>query len=279
MSDDIRVWVNGTRIDAGTPALSAIDHGVTVGDGVFETAKVVGGEVFAYTRHAARLDRSLAGLGLGPADPEVVQAGIAAVLEEPLEFGRLRWTVTSGPGPLGSDRGDGGFTYIVTASAVAPMPPSTGVIVVPWTRNERAATVGLKTTSYADNVVALAYAKERGAGEAIFANTRGELCEGTGSNIFVVVGDQILTPPLGSGALAGVTRELVLEWCRADGIAVREETLPVGILQEADEVFITSSTRDVMPVDRVDDRVLQIGPMTKAASEAFATRSAQTLDP
>ena len=279
MSDDIRVWVNGTRIDAGTPALSAIDHGVTVGDGVFETAKVVGGEVFAYTRHAARLDRSLAGLGLGPADPEVVQAGIAAVLEEPLEFGRLRWTVTSGPGPLGSDRGDGGFTYIVTASAVAPMPPSTGVIVVPWTRNERAATVGLKTTSYADNVVALAYAKERGAGEAIFANTRGELCEGTGSNIFVVVGDQILTPPLGSGALAGVTRELVLEWCRADGIAVREETLPVGILQEADEVFITSSTRDVMPVDRVDDRVLQIGPMTKAASESFATHSAQTLDP
>lgn len=279
MSDDIRVWVNGTRIDAGTPALSAIDHGVTVGDGVFETAKVVGGEVFAYTRHAARLDRSLAGLGLGPADPEVVQAGIAAVLEEPLEFGRLRWTVTSGPGPLGSDRGDGGFTYIVTASAVAPMPPSTGVIVVPWTRNERAATVGLKTTSYADNVVALAYAKERGAGEAIFANTRGELCEGTGSNIFVVVGDQILTPPLGSGALAGVTRELVLEWCRADGIAVREETLPVGILQEADEVFITSSTRDVMPVDRVDDRVLQIGPMTKLASESFATHSAQTLDP
>ena len=279
MSDDIRVWVNGTRIDARTPALSAIDHGVTVGDGVFETAKVVGGEVFAYSRHATRLDRSLAGLGLGPADPEVVQAGIAAVLEEPLEFGRLRWTVTTGPGPLGSDRGDGGFTYIVTASAVAPMPPSTGVIVVPWTRNERAATVGLKTTSYADNVVALAYAKERGAGEAIFANTRGELCEGTGSNIFVVVGDQILTPPLGSGALAGVTRELVLEWCRADGIAVREETLPVGILQEADEVFITSSTRDVMPVDRVGDRVLQIGPMTKLASESFATHSAQTLDP
>ena len=279
MSDDIRVWVNGTRIDARTPALSAIDHGVTVGDGVFETAKVVGGKVFAYSRHATRLDRSLAGLGLGPADPEVVQAGIAAVLEEPLEFGRLRWTVTTGPGPLGSDRGDGGFTYIVTASAVAPMPPSTGVIVVPWTRNERAATVGLKTTSYADNVVALAYAKERGAGEAIFANTRGELCEGTGSNIFVVVGDQILTPPLESGALAGVTRELVLEWCRADGIAAREETLPLGILQEADEVFITSSTRDVMPVDRVGDRVLQIGPMTKLASESFATHSAQTLDP
>lgn len=279
MNDDIRVWVNGTLIDGETPALSAVDHGVTVGDGVFETAKVVGGEVFAYTRHAVRLDRSLAGLGLAPADREVVEAGIASVLREPLEVGRIRWTVTAGPGPLGSDRGDAGYTYIVTATPVPPPVASTAVVVVPWTRNERAATVGLKTTSYADNVVALAYAKQRGAGEAIFANTKGELCEGTGSNIFVVLGDEIVTPPLESGALAGVTRELVLEWCREDGIPVREAALPLGVLQEADEVFITSSTRDVMPVDRVDDRVLPIGPITKAAAECFMTHSAQTLDP
>jgi branched-chain amino acid aminotransferase len=279
MSSDIRVWVNGVRVEPGTPAISAVDHGITVGDGVFETAKVVDGQAFAVTRHADRLDRSLAGLGLPPADRDVVEAGIAAVLQEPLEFGRLRWTVTAGLGPLGSDRGDSGYTYVVTAGPMPPSPASGGVVVVPWTRNERAATAGLKTTSYADNVVALAHAKARGATEAIFANTRGELCEGTGSNIFVVLGDEIVTPPLSSGALAGITRELVLEWCHEDGIPVREADLPIEILQEADEVFITSTTRDVMPVDRVDDRRLSVGRVTKAAAESFARHSAESTDP
>ena len=279
MSSDIRVWVDGARVEPGTPAVSAVDHGITVGDGVFETAKVDGGRVFALTRHADRLDRSLYGLGLPPANRAVVESGIAAVLEEPLEFGRLRWTVTAGIGPLGSERGDAGYTYVVTAGPMPRPPASGGVVVVPWTRNERAATAGLKTTSYADNVVALAHAKARGASEAIFANTRGELCEGTGSNIFVVVGDEILTPPLSSGALAGITRELVLQWCRADGIPVREADLPIEILQEADEVFITSSTRDVMPVDRVDDRILSTGPLTKAAADSFARHSAESPDP
>lgn len=279
MSSDIRVWVDGARVEPRAPAISAVDHGVTVGDGVFETAKAVDGRVFALTRHANRLDRSLDGLGLPPANRAVVEAGIAAVLAEPLEFGRVRWTVTAGLGPLGSDRGDGGYTYIVTAGPMPRPPSSGGVVVVPWTRNERAATAGLKTTSYAENVVALAHAKARGASEAIFANTRGELCEGTGSNIFVVVGDEILTPPLHSGALAGVTRDLVLQWCRADGIPIREADLPIEVLREADEVFITSSTRDVMPVDRVDDRVIAVGPLTKAAAESFVRRSAESMDP
>ena len=279
MSSDIRVWVDGARVDPRKPAISAVDHGVTVGDGVFETAKAVDGRVFALTRHADRLDRSLDGLGLPPADRAVIEAGIASVLEEPLDFGRVRWTVTAGLGPLGSDRGDSGYTYIVTSGPM-PQPPASGaVVVVPWTRNERSATAGLKTTSYADNVVALSWAKARGASEAIFANTRGELCEGTGSNIFVVLGDEIITPPLSSGALAGITRELVLQWCREDGIPIREADLPIEVLSKADEVFITSSTRDVMPVDRVDDRALPVGPVTKAAAESFARHGAESLDP
>lgn len=279
MSSGIRVWVDGQRVDPAAMAISAIDHGITVGDGVFETAKVVDNEVFALRRHAERLDRSLAGLGLPAADRAVIEKGIAAVLDEPMAFGRVRWTVTAGIGPLGSDRGDGGFTYIVTASAVPTPPTSTGIVVVPWTRNENAATAGLKTTSYADNVVALAYAKERGGGEAIFANTRGELCEGTGSNIFVVVGEEIVTPPLSSGALAGVTRELVLEWCREDGIPIRERSQPIEVLHDADEIFITSSTRDVMAVDRVDSRALEVGALTRRAAAVFARRSAATVDP
>ncbi len=104
---DIRVWVDGSLVDPAAPAVSAVDHGVTVGDGGFETAKVVDGEAFAMTRHLRRMDRTLAGLGLPPADHDVIRAGAKAVLTagDPIGFGRLRWTVTGGAGPLGSDRG------------------------------------------------------------------------------------------------------------------------------------------------------------------------------
>jgi branched-chain amino acid aminotransferase len=281
MNDDVRVWVDGAMVGPGQPAIPALDHGVTVGDGVFETCKVVDGQGFALTRHARRLDRSLAGLGLPAADHAVIAEGIAAVLcGAPIRFGRLRYSVTGGAGPLGSDRSGSSLTYIVTAGPQPLPPPHAKVVVVPWTRNERSATAGLKTTSYAENVVALAHAKDRGGIEAIFANTRGELCEGTGTNVFVVVDGELLTPPLESGCLAGVTRELTLEWCRAEGIPVREQTLPLSVLGAADEVFLTSSTKDVLPISAVDDRSLPApGPVTARVAEVFARRARERIDP
>ena len=282
MNDVIRVWVNGQTYAAGDAALAAVDHGVTVGDGIFETCKIVDGQVFAPTRHRRRLDRSAAGLGLPPIDHAVIDAGVAAVLGAgaPLAFGRLRYTVTGGAGPLGSDRGDAPLTYIVTAAPAAPPPGPLRLAVVPWVRNERSAVVGLKTTSYAENVVALAYAHERGADEAVFGNTRGELCEGTGSNIFVVVDGTICTPPLSSGALAGVTRELALEWGLAAGLPMREVTLPLSVLETCDEVFVTSSTRDVLGAEDVGGRSVPApGPMCAELAAIFAARSADKVDP
>ncbi len=278
---DVRVWVNGRLTEVDEPSITALDHGVTVGDGAFETAKVDRGRVFAATRHAHRLDRTMSGLGLPPADHDLLAEGITAVLGAgpPIEFGRLRYSVTGGAGPLGSDRDDSPLTYIVTAGSQPRPPASASVAVVPWTRNERSAVAGLKTTSYAENVVALAHAKERGAIEAVFANTRGELCECTGSNIFVVVDGVILTPPLESGCLAGITRAITIEWCREDGLDVREQTLPVEVLQDADEVFITSSTKDVLGIHGVDDRVLEVGPVTRRAAAVFARLGAERLDP
>ncbi|HPB72498.1 MAG TPA: aminotransferase class IV [Phycicoccus sp.] len=278
---DVRVWVNGRLVSADEPSVSAIDHGVTVGDGAFETCKVVGGRGFAVTRHLRRMDRSLAGLGLPPASHERVLAGVSAVLGAAGEmpWGRLRWTITGGLGPLGSDRLDSALTYVVTAGPVAPPPPSVGIVTVPWTRNERSATVGLKTTSYAENVVALAEAQRRGAVEAVLANTRGELCEGTGSNVFVVRDGVVVTPPLSSGCLAGVTRELILEWGRAAGVAMIEETLPLSVLEGADEVFLTSSLKDVRPVTSVDGRVLTVGPVTRRLMDIWAAGEAAGLDP
>ncbi len=279
----VRVWVNG-RLCGDEPSLSALDHGLTVGDGAFETLKIVDGQAFAMTRHAQRLDRSLVGLGLPAADHEEIADGVAAVLGagDRIPFGRLRYTVTAGVGPLGSDRGvtdSSGLTYVVTAAEQPGRPKSGALVVVPWTRNERSATAGLKTTSYADNVIALAYAKQRGGSEAIFGNTRGELCEGTGSNVFVVIDGRILTPPPGSGALEGITRALTMEWCREDGLAVEERPLPLDVLRTADEVFITSSTRDVFPVHAVDDRELPPGSVTARAAKIFAERSAEDRDP
>src|SRR6476620_5134307 len=281
MSTTTRVWVNGDLVDPTGPSVSALDHSVTVGDGVFETAKIASGVPFALTRPHRRLERSATGLGLPPLDLSVVDKGVAAVLDGPaIDFGRLRYSVTGGPGPLGSDRDDTALTYIVLAAPQA-LPPRRGKLtVVPWTRNERSAVAGLKTTSYAENVVALARAKQEGSIEAVFANTRGELCECTGSNVFVVVDGTVLTPPAESGLLAGITRELTIEWGRAAGIDIREEPLPLDVLQSADEVFITSSTKDVLPIHAVDDRLLTADhPVTDELQRVFRDNAERDCDP
>lgn len=281
MSEGVRVWVDGALVEPGGRALSPLDHGVTVGDGVFETMKIVDGKSFALTRHLRRLDRSLEGLGLEPADHDYVREGVEAVLGgDPVPFGRLRVTVTAGAGPLGSDRGGAPLTYVVAAGLTPRPTPTVRIATVPWTRNETSAVAGLKTTSYAENVVALARAKELGAAEALFGNTKGELCECTGSNVFVVRGGVALTPPLESGCLAGITRELTIEWGRAAGIEVREESLPLEIVRDADEVFLTGTTRDVHPVAAVDERELDApGPVTARLAEIFAQRASERMDP
>jgi branched-chain amino acid aminotransferase len=270
------VWLDGTLTAAATARVSVFDHGITVGDGVFETIKAVDGTPFALRRHLARLRRSAAGLGLDvPYDDDQLRAGIDAVVGSGVPLARVRVTVTGGVAPLGSERGSSGPTVVIAASPLDPPPPSTAVVVVPWLRNEHDPLVGLKTTSYAGNVVALAHAKASGASEALFANTAGALCEGTGSNVFVVIDGLLVTPPLSSGCLAGVTRDLLLAATSAE-----ERDLPIEVLADADEVLLTSTTRDVQAVHRVDDRDLPApGPVTEAAVAAFAAIVAGSDDP
>lgn len=280
---EIRVWVNGQVVAADVPSIRALDHGVTVGDGAFETCKIVDGEAFALTRHLGRLGRTLTGLGLPAVDEARVREGIDAVLAagDRINFGRVRVTVTAGAGPLGSDRDDSPATVVIAATSSRPHAKSAPVVTVPWVRNERAATAGLKTTSYAENVIAITHARSRGAEEALLANTRGELCEGTASNVFVVTDGVLRTPPLESGCLAGITRQLAIEWCREAGLEVLEEALPFEVLQTADEVIITNSSRDVQGVHAVDDRRLVApGPVTTKAVQIWADASAaKGIDP
>ena len=271
----MRAWVDGQILsDPRGPAVAVSDHGFTVGDGVFEAIKVVDGQPFALTRHLERLARSAAGLGLPDVDDALVRRGVAAVLaDHDLPLGRIRITYTGGPAPLGSGRVDAPPTLVVVADAMTPSPDVTAVATVPWPRNERGALAGLKTTSYAENVVALAHAHERGASEAVFANLAGHLCEGTGSNVFYVVDGELRTPTLASGCLAGVTRALVLEWF--GGWEVDE---PVDVVRRASEVFLVSTTRDVQAVSHWDDLELPApGPVTAAAAARWREREPALL--
>lgn len=276
------IWLGnrdgGERVDPRTAAVSVLDHGFTVGDGVFETLKCVDRQPFALTRHLRRLSDSAEGLALPRPDDAVIRHALDDLLSAdvvPMQA-RLRITYTAGVAPLGSDRGASVPTLVVAIAPLQPWPPTAHVATVPWPRNERSPLVGIKSTSYADNVLALAGAHDTGASEALMPNTLGELCEGTGSNVFVVVDGRLLTPPLSSGCLGGITRELVLEWCDA-----AEEPLPMSVLEVADEVILSSSTRDLQPVHRIDDRVLASapGPVTLAVMAEFERRSAADVDP
>jgi branched-chain amino acid aminotransferase len=276
----MRAWLNGDLMADPTRGVVAVtDHGFTVGDGVFEAVKTVHGRPFALTRHLERLERSAAGLGLPAPDLDDVRRGVEAVLDggaEDAPMGRLRITYTAGPHPMGSGRGGGPPTLVVAWSAIEPAATETTVVTVPWTRNEHGATAGLKTTSYAENVIALAHAVERGGSEAVFANTAGNLCEGTGTNVFYVVDGELRTPSLASGCLAGVTRALVVEWCGA-----REVDEPLSeVLAGASEAFLASTTRDVQAIARWDDRDLPSpGPVTRQCAETWAAREAETMEP
>lgn len=269
-------WINGKLGPVSQGTVNVIDHGFTVGDGVFETLKTIDGVPFALTRHLRRLQRSAAGLGLPQVDENLVRSAVSAVTAaDPYPLGVLRITYTSGPGPLGSNRGHEGPTLACVSMPGSPWPATTSIATSRWPRNDRSPLAGLKTTSYAENAVCLAQARDTGYSEAVLANLAGDLCEGTGSNVFVVIDGQVLTPPLSDGCLAGITRELVVEWSD-----VGQRTLPLSVLRAAEEIFITSSTRDVHPVHQVDGRQLAApGPVTAGVADTFRLRSAADPDP
>jgi branched-chain amino acid aminotransferase len=284
------IWLDGVLLDVRDARISPLDRGLTVGDGVFETLRVYRGTPFAWSRHIARLAHSAGGLGLALPDPEVLRTACDAVIEaNGLVEARLRMTVTGGEGPPGSSRAGATPIAFIVAVPFDPAPTTTRAAIAPWTRNEHSATAGLKTISYAANVRALAYAQERGADEALFANTAGNLCEATGSNVFVVRDGVACTPPPSAGCLLGVTRGLLLELAAGCGIEAREADLPMSALSSVSEVFLTSTTREVQAVGAIVDegrddgqseRQLDApGPLASCLADAFRDLVARDLDP
>jgi branched-chain amino acid aminotransferase len=272
-------YVNGTLVEERDATISVFDHGLVVGDAVFETILLSAGHPFALTRHIARITRSAYGLGLVPPPAaQIADAVHAVVTASDLTRGRIRVTVTAGIGPLGSGRLEGPPTLIVAIGEMGAEHREARVALVPWPRNERGALSGLKTTSYAENALALAWAEARGADEAIFANTAGAICEGTGSNLFYVVQGDLVTPTLASGCLAGVTRALVVE---QDTVIERDAPAQTFTADGVLEAFLTSTLRGVQPIASIDGVALAVcpGPRTLETAAVYDQIVATTEDP
>lgn len=269
-----------TEDEAG---ISPFDHGITVGDGAFETLVTYRGIPFAFTRHYERLTGSAKGLGLEglPSEEELFQASCALLKMNALgDPARVRITITGGKAGLCSERMKSPMTVLIAVTSAPGMGEFGSIYVVPFARNEKSAVVGLKTTSYAENVVALNMAMSNGATEAILANTKDLVCEGTGSNIFYVKDGVMVTPTLSSGALAGVTRALTLKVAKEIGVNIEEKDYPIEELLKAEEAFLTSTTREVQPIKFINGRELAIdGELTQKLRQGFKAMVAEELNP
>jgi len=271
--------VDGQLVERDSAWVSVFDHGFTVGDGVFETCKVVNGEVFALSRHLKRLAKSAEIIGLDPVDAIKAKTFVQELLRTDKalipQLARLRITYTAGVGPLGSDRLNSKPTLVCVWGSFSPPAKSATLITSPWPRALGQAAQGAKTTSYIENVLALRYAKSRGGTEALIFNDAANACEGTGSNLFAVFGERVLTPSLADGCLAGITRELILEW-----FEVTETSLTASQLLHADGLFLSSTTRDIQQVAQFDDHeYAPTNALVKRWQQEFKARANQNLDP
>ena len=266
-----KVWIDGDLVDSSNAHVPALSVGVLTGTGVFESMKVVEGDAFALRRHLRRLGSSADLLGLKLPENNVLRDAVRAVLDATTDATRVRITVCGAPA------GTEAPTVLVHAEHTSPWAPTSHLVMSPWVRNERAASTGAKTTSYVDNVLAMRHAREAGADEAILCDTRGFLSEGTASNVFLAVDGRLCTPSLANGCLGGMTREMICEIVDVD----EREDLTVENLRRADEVFVTSSTRDVHPVAAINGRPVSLvpGPLTVGAAHALTELQHSTLDP
>ncbi|HKV50944.1 MAG TPA: aminotransferase class IV [Gemmatimonadaceae bacterium] len=274
------VWIDGRRVDASAAGISPLDRGFTLADGLFETMRAYHGSVFRLDAHLRRLAAGAAVLGIPVAADVPHTVSVAAGVLRGLGWAdaALRLTVTRGIGPRGlAPPVPAQPTVVLTVTPLAPREPlsarSVRVSTAPARRNEFAATAGVKTLAYVESVVALAYARGAGADDALFLDTAGHVCEATASNVFVVAGSTLHTPPRECGVLPGITRTAVLELAATIGLVACEDVLTPRDLADADEAFLTSSIRELAPIARVDDAQLPNGvpgPVTRRLAQAFA---------
>jgi branched-chain amino acid aminotransferase len=272
----IRVFVDGRVCPPEEARVPVLDRGFLYGDSVYETIATTSGRLFALAEHLDRLERSAGRIGLRvPPRAEMEQAIAETVAAAGNPESRVRVMVTRGSAGLDLDPASAGEPRLVIIVAPRGGPTAdmyergVGVEIVSIARNDpRAIDPAVKSGNYLNNVLALGEARRRsGAHEAILCAAGGSVAEGASSNVFAVVGGQVRTPALSVGILAGVTRGKVLELCRRAGIPSAEVTsMSPDELRGAEEAFLTSAARGVLPVTRVDGRPIgggAPGPVTR----------------
>lgn len=276
----VRVFVNGEISDESSAVISIFDRGFLYGDSVYEVLRTAGGRPVDLDRHLDRLDRSAAAIMLALPAGERIRAAVSQTLAaagNPDSYIRIIVTRGAGRIALDLDAAENPSLLVIVAPLKMPRPElySEGAhiaIVGVERTSRRAVDPAVKSGNYLNSILALAEAQRRGAYEALMLGPDGRVAEGSTSNVFAVRGGRLTTPALMTGILAGITRQRVIELARAAGLEAGEGDLFPDDLRAADEVFITSSIRGVMPVTRVDDAVISAGapaPITRRLMDAY----------
>lgn len=286
------VNVNGRITDGQRAMVSVFDHGFLFGEGVYETIRTYGGRCFIFDRHMTRLRASAARLELPLAmsDDHVLQRVEAtlAAIEAPGER-YIRLLLTRGVGELSYDPAACREpTLVVVVKPLEEVPEEllergVKIVLVPIMRNHPASVDPIiKSNNLLNNALAMQQALQQGGAEGLMKNYRGELAECSQSNFFIVRGGTALTPPLSAGVLGGLTRQLLFEIGPAIGVTVEEAVLTEADLATADEAFFTSTTKELMPVVRVDDGAIgsgRPGQVTRRLLEAFRRTAHEMTQP
>ncbi|HUA17592.1 MAG TPA: aminotransferase class IV [Bryobacteraceae bacterium] len=279
---------NDKILDAHEKSLSAGQTGLLNGWGVFSTIRVADGVLFAYERHFERMRHDAARIRVPfPADAEALKSQLLRLVEANSAWNAtLRVTVIRNRGGMfeGPDQ-ERDFDVVAFTKDLSAWGSSVRLAMKPNGRHAQSEFAGAKILSWCHNLTWYEEAHERGFDEVVLLNERGEVSECTSANLFVANGGEVATPPLSAGCLPGVTRELLLNEIRVPGITVVERTLKPADLERADQVFITSTTRDLLPAVeieglRVENRGTVVDELVKAMEDyrrAYVTQNAATV--
>jgi branched-chain amino acid aminotransferase len=264
----MKIYIDGKYYDEKNAKISVFDHGLLYGDGIFEGIRAYNGRVFKLKEHIDRLFYSAKAilLSIPMSHAELMEAVVETCRKNRIRDGYVRLLVTRGVGSLGLNPNKCKRpSVIVIADRIQLYPPEfyergLDIITVPTVRNLHSAlNPAIKSLNYLNNILAKIEANNGGCEEAVMLNSEGFVSEGTGDNIFIVKGTQLLTPPLSAGALYGITRGVVMGLGRDQGLEVGEPNLTRYDLFNADECFLTGTGAELIPVVKIDGRVIGTG--------------------
>lgn len=287
----MKIYLDGKFCDENTAKVSVFDHGLLYGDGVFEGIRAYNGRVFKLREHIDRLFYSAKAilLTIPMTHGALMKAVVDTCRKNNLRDGYIRLVVTRGVGTLGLNPNRCKRpSVIIIADKIQLYPPSLyakgmQIVTVATTRNlHNAVNPAIKSLNYLNNILAKIEANNAGVEEAIMLNAEGFVAECTGDNIFIIKDGRLFTPPLSAGALYGITRQTVIDLARETGISVSEPNLTRYDIYIADECFLTGTGAEIIPVTKVDGRVIgngRPGPITRDLEKRYHALTNSTGEP